>query len=112
MSALAIALVVSVALCLTLPALGDLGLLSGAEIPAWKRARAANGAEFDALLRQPALPEWLRAHGYALAGAEWGLRLPSALAHAGCGALALALARNLGFAWRSALLVPLFWGLD
>lgn len=109
MFALAIAAVISIALCVTLPALGDLGLLSGAEIPAWKRARAANGAELDGLLRQPALPEWLRAQAYALAGTEWGLRLPSALAHAGCGALALALARRLGFAWPPALLVPLFF---
>jgi hypothetical protein len=101
-------LVICVSLLITLPTLGELGLLSQAEIPAWKRARAANGAQLDGLLRSPALPDWLRAKSFALAGAEWGLRLPSVFSHALAGVLTLGLARRLGFGWSSALLAPLF----
>ena len=44
-------LVICVSLLITLPPLGELGLLSQAEIPAWKRARAANGAQLSKLLQ-------------------------------------------------------------
>ncbi len=62
--------------------LADQGLLSELELPVWDRARAANGEPLDGLLRQPWLPERLRALAFARFGPELGLRLPGLLATA------------------------------
>lgn len=56
------------------------GLWSLAELPVLDRARAANGAPLEELVRSPWFPDWIRAHSYARWESDWGLRLPGAIA--------------------------------
>lgn len=86
-----------VATLLIMLGLGEQGLWSQLELEPWRRARAAGGEALDELLRQPFLPELLRAKCFALLGPEWGLRLPGAIATIASSAMCVAIALRLGF---------------
>ncbi len=79
-----------------LPGLGDHGIWSDAELPAFDRVRAALGAGLRELERSPWLPDALRTRSYSLLEDAAGLRLPNALAATALVAMAAALARMRG----------------
>lgn len=90
------AVVIAAALALLLPGLGDYGIWTDAEMPAFDRVRAALGEALRDLEHHPWLPEFLRTQGYAATQSELGFRLPHALAAASLAGIAAGLARSRG----------------
>lgn len=83
------------------------GLWSLAELPVLDRARAANGAPLEDLVRSPPFPDWIRATSYGRWSTDWGLRVPGALAAALTVGLGAALCRLRG----ASLAVSMWCGL-
>lgn len=98
------ALAALAAALMLLPGLGDHGLWSDAELPAFDRVQAALGAALSDLERSPWLPDLLRTRAYARLEDAAGLRLPNALAAIALVAMAAGLARMRGASARIGLL--------
>ena len=85
-----------------LPGLGATGLWTEGELPVLDRSLASLGEPRSDMLRSPWLPDQLRTWSYAALGrADFGLRLPGALAGLGLVVLAGLSARRIGWspAW-------------
>lgn len=93
---------------LLLWSLDGTGLWSLAELPVLDRARAANGAPLEDLVRSPPFPDWIRAKSYGRWSSDWGLRLPGALAAALTVGLGATLCRLRGASLATSMWCALF----